>query len=94
MNFVTFGGIQQYGQMLNGWMQYGVLGAEISGIAPVMPVPASDARRGRIPAPDEHFNYLLPVLPVRFGIRPGFVPIARVRRNSDDDDALAAILLN
>jgi hypothetical protein len=30
MNFVEYGGIQQYGQLLNGWMQYGVLGSEIS----------------------------------------------------------------
>jgi hypothetical protein len=30
MNWVQYGGIQQYGQLLYGWMQYGVLGDEIS----------------------------------------------------------------
>lgn len=29
MNYVKYGGIQQYGQLLNGWMQYGVLGSGI-----------------------------------------------------------------
>lgn len=30
MNWVKFGGIQKYGQLLYGWVKYGVLGQEIS----------------------------------------------------------------
>lgn len=28
MTFVQYGGIQRYGQLLHGWMKYGVLGSE------------------------------------------------------------------
>lgn len=49
MNFVEYGGIQQYGQLLNGWMQWGVLGSEISsGGGKKFPTVYGDMERKRI----------------------------------------------
>jgi hypothetical protein len=36
MTFVEYGGIQKYGQLLNGWMQRGVFGTEPEADAPVV----------------------------------------------------------
>jgi len=51
MIFIKYGGIQQYGQLLYGWMKYGVLGTETE-------VVVTPDARGRLPKPPKRKIYV------------------------------------
>jgi hypothetical protein len=73
MGYVEYGGIQKYGQLLSGWMEYGVLGSQI--IVPLTPLPTEVPTRekewagGRIKILMDDRNFLdLVIIVVQKGI--------------------------